>query len=111
MLQNILLKMDHKIIQYFNQFVYTLVFLEKLLKCLQENLKEYQKKVSKGRLQQTKGPEKIGLAVKFNGNCLRQDIISLTQKNVVNSYIVYEFDKWSRDLSTNSILGYSSSEL
>ena len=44
--------------------------------------------------------------VKFNGNCLRQDSVSFLHKNVVNLYISYKLDTWSKDLSTDFTLGY-----
>lgn len=34
--------------------------------------------------------------VKFNRNCLRQDMISFIHKNVINLYICFELDIWSR---------------
>ena len=42
--------------------------------------------------------------IKFNGNCLRQDIASFLHKNVVNLVISYELDRWSRDLNIKSTL-------
>ena len=43
--------------------------------------------------------------VKFNGNCLKQDIVSFLHKNIVNLYITYELDAWSRDLNTDFTSG------
>ena len=43
--------------------------------------------------------------VKFNGYCLKQDSMSFLQKNVVNLYIIYKLDIWSRDLNTDFTLG------
>ena len=37
--------------------------------------------------------------VKFNGNCLKQDGVSCLHKNLVNLYITYELDTWSKDLN------------
>ena len=34
------------------------------------------------------------IAAKFKGNCLTQDVISYTQRNIVNLSIVYELDTW-----------------
>ena len=34
--------------------------------------------------------------VKFNGNCLRKDMISFIHKNVINLYIYFEPGIWSR---------------
>ena len=43
-------------------------------------------------------------AVKFEENYLKQDIVSFTHWNVVNPFIVYEFDIWSHDLHTEFTL-------
>ena len=40
---------------------------------------------------------------KFNGDCLRMSSISVHQK-VVNLYISYKIDTWSRDLNTDFTL-------
>ena len=42
--------------------------------------------------------------VKLNGNCLRQDSVPFLHKNVVNLYITYELDTWSRDLNIDFTL-------
>ena len=42
--------------------------------------------------------------LKFNGNCSKQDSVSFLHKNVVNLYITYKLDTWSRDLNTEFIL-------
>ena len=44
------------------------------------------------------------IALKFAGSCLNQNI-TFRHRNVVNSLIVYEFDKCSRDLNTDFTLG------
>ena len=40
-------------------------------------------------------------------SCLIQDNISLTDRNLVNLFVVYQLDTWSRDLSINYTLGDS----
>ena len=40
----------------------------------------------------------------FNGNCLIQDNIYFIHKSVVNLYITFELDTWSRDLNTDFTL-------
>ena len=44
------------------------------------------------------------IRAKFKGNCLIQDKISFTYRNLVNVVIVYELDTWSRDLNTDFTL-------
>ena len=34
-----------------------------------------------------------------NFNCLMQDTISFTHRNLINLFIVYKLDTWSRDLN------------
>ena len=43
-------------------------------------------------------------ALKFKGTCLKQSKATFTHKNKLNSFIIYELDTWSRDLSTNFTL-------
>ena len=43
--------------------------------------------------------------VKFKGIFLKQDSVSFLHKKVVNSYISYTLDTWSKDLNTNFTLG------
>ena len=45
------------------------------------------------------------LKVKLNENWLKQDSVSFLQKNVVNVYINYNLDTWSRYLNTDFTLG------
>ena len=54
MVENIFLKMDRKVIYYFNHFLVTLQRLLELTEFFYSNLKEYQKKVLKLYLHQTK---------------------------------------------------------
>ena len=44
------------------------------------------------------------IAVKFEGNCLKQEKVSFTHRNVVNIFIVYELVVWSRHLGTDFTL-------
>ena len=45
------------------------------------------------------------IRLKFKGSCLKQeDKADFTPKNVVNLFIVYELDTWSRDLDTDFTL-------
>ena len=36
-----------------------------------------------------------GIRIKFNENCLKEEKITFTQKQVVTIYIVYEINVWS----------------
>ena len=40
------------------------------------------------------------IRVQFKESCLKQNNIRLTPKNVVNLFIIYELDTWSRYLKT-----------
>ena len=42
--------------------------------------------------------------VEFNGNCLKQDIVSFPYKIVVNLYIAYELDTWPKKINTDFTL-------
>ena len=45
------------------------------------------------------------IKLKFGGSCLKQeDKAPVTPKNVVNLFIAYELDTWSRDLNTDFTL-------
>ena len=35
------------------------------------------------------------ITLRFTGSCLKQDNATFTPNNVVNSFIVYELDRWS----------------
>ena len=39
--------------------------------------------------------------MEFKGICLKQDTVSFLHKNVVNLYISYKLDTWSKDLNTD----------
>ena len=41
------------------------------------------------------------IALKFEGNCLKQDKVSFVQRNMVNIFIVYELNTWSRYLKAD----------
>ena len=43
--------------------------------------------------------------VEFKGSCLKQDKATFTYRKVVNLFIVYYIDTWSRDLNTKVTLG------
>ena len=43
--------------------------------------------------------------VTFKGTCLKQKSVSFLHKKVVNLYISYTLDKWSKDLPTDFMLG------
>ena len=45
------------------------------------------------------------IRLKFKGSCLKQkDKAPFTPNNVLNLFIVYELDRWSRDLNTDFFL-------
>ena len=45
------------------------------------------------------------IRLKFKGSCLKQeDKPPITLKNVINLFIVYELDTWSRDINTGFTL-------
>ena len=41
------------------------------------------------------------IRLEFKGSCLKQDRTTFIPNNVVNLFIVYELDTWSRDLNTD----------
>ena len=41
------------------------------------------------------------IALKFEGNCLKQDKVSFAQRNMVNIFVVYEVNTWSRNLKSD----------
>ena len=45
------------------------------------------------------------IGIKFKENCFIQDNISFTYRTLVNSFIVYKLNTWSRDLNTDFTLG------
>ena len=52
------------------------------------------------------------IRLKFKGSRLKQeDKTAYTPKHVVNLFIVYELDTWSRDLNTDFALGVVCLEL
>ena len=44
------------------------------------------------------------IKLRFTGNCLRQEVATLTPNNVVNVLIVYGLDRWSQDLNAKFTL-------
>ena len=51
------------------------------------------------------GNYRFNSMVNVKGICFKQDSVSILYKNVVNFYISYEFDTWSKDLSTDFKIG------
>ena len=107
--------MDCKIIWCFFQL--KLNFLETIKKFIHENLPECHMKVPKmhitldGSFAQNWITDYSPYRVKINGNCLRKDSVSFLHKYVVNLYISYELDVWSKDLNTDFTLGNACLEL
>ena len=71
---------------------------------IHRHLKECQKEILKIHLRQTlavapKSFEYQISKMKFSGNCLKQGSESFLHKNVVNVYIAYKVDTWSRALT------------
>ena len=48
---------------------------------------------------------KFSSRVEFKGICLKQDSASFLHKKVVNLYISYKLDAWSKDLNMDFTLG------
>ena len=44
------------------------------------------------------------IRIKFKGMCLKQDNVTFTGNIVVNLFIAYELDRWSKDLNANFTL-------
>ena len=44
-------------------------------------------------------------AVEFEGSCYEQDKTTFAHKSVVNRFIVYDLDMWSKDLNKDFTLG------
>ena len=72
---------------------------------MHENLQNCQKRVSKLQLHKGNSFAPKLKGAKFKGICLIQDNISFTHRNVVNFFIFYVLDTWSRDLNTEIKLG------
>ena len=79
---------------------------------MDRNVKGCQKKVSQLLLHHTTVLLKnlltyihnSNISVKFEENCLKQNKVSFTHENVVNVFIVYQLDIWSRDLNSEFTL-------
>ena len=102
--------MDHGIIYYLNQSSNIFKRLLILTKFLHGIVKDCQKRVSKLQLGQAIVCPKTFIycyksEAKSKRNCLTQDNGYFTRRNVINLFIVYELDTWSRDLSMDFILG------
>ena len=70
------------------------------------NLKGCQKKLSQLHrtivlLQKITDIHNSKIALKFEGNCLKQDKVSFAQRNMVNIFVVYEVNTWSRNLKAD----------
>ena len=46
----------------------------------------------------------VKISIKFDGICLREDSISFIHRTIVDLYIFYKVDTWSRDLNTDFTL-------
>ena len=46
------------------------------------------------------------MRVEFKGSCLKLDKASFILSNLVNLFIVYELDRWSQELNTDSTLKF-----
>ena len=44
------------------------------------------------------------IRVEFKGSYLKQDKVAFTPNNIVNSFIVYELDRWSQNLTAGVTL-------
>ena len=102
--------MDHEIVYYFDQSSNIFKRLLILTKFLHGIVKDCQKRLSKLQLGQVIVCPKTFIycyksEVKSKRNCLTQDNRYFTRRNVINLFIVYELDTWSRDLSMDFILG------
>ena len=42
---------------------------------------------------------KSRVKLRFTGSCLKQDKVAFNPSNLVNLFIVYELDRWSRNLN------------
>ena len=75
-----------------------------MIEFIHGHLKECQKEILKIHLHQklAVAPKSVEYPIskmKFNGNCLKQGSESFLHKNVVNVYIAYKLDAWSRALT------------
>ena len=39
------------------------------------------------------------IRLEFKGSCLKQGNVTFTPNNILNLFIVYELDRWSRDFN------------
>ena len=44
------------------------------------------------------------IRIEFRVSCLKQEKVTVTSNNVVNSFIIYELGRWSQDLNSEFIL-------
>ena len=105
--QNIFLLIDYKSIQYLCQII---VVKANNNSNKIESLKSI--RMSPESIKITFSPELIDrftrfFRMKFKGIYLKQDSASFLHKNIVNLYITYKLDTWSKDLNTDFTLGDS----
>ena len=101
-------KRDHKIIWYFTSLLKRLLVQIKSFSWKSKGLSEeiFKTTVTSG----IRFAPKLtfiynGIIVaKFKGNCLIQYNKSFTHRNVINLFIIYGLDTWSRDLNTDMLL-------
>ena len=90
MVQNIFLQMDYKIIWYLHQSINILVFFsgtDNIYSCTSKGMSEESIKnpsTSGNSFAPKRNTDYQLSKVKFNGNCLKQDRVSILHKSVVN---------------------------
>ena len=111
MVQNIFLQMDYKIIWYLHQSINILAFFsgtDNIYSCTSKGMSEESIKnpsTSGNSFAPKRNTDYQSSKVKFNGNCLKQDRVSILHKSVVNWFTTYKLDTWSRDLNTYLTIG------
>ena len=111
MVQNIFLQMDYKIIWYLHQSINILAFFsgtDNIYSCTSKGMSEESIKnpsTSGNSFAPKRNTDYQLSKVKFNGNCLKQDRVSILHKSVVNWFTTYKLDTWSRDLNTYLTIG------
>ena len=80
------------------------------IKFWQENVKDCQKRILQLQLHRAIILSQhwllfiTGIGTKYKGNCLAQDNMCFTHRNVVNLFIVYKLGTWARHLNTDFTL-------
>ena len=111
MVQNIFLQMDYKIIWYLHQSINILVFFsgtDNIYSCTSKGMSEESIKnpsTSGNSFAPKRNTDYPLSKVKFSGNYLKQDRVSILHKSVVNWFTTYKLDTWSRDLNTYLTIG------